>query len=118
MIALNAFDFGNFITHPLMQLPAIPTGGTNDEDSMLVFHKEGASIDAASGAVIFYGTYLNEKWRFELRRGGNGQQAMITTRPMSSLSTMNLDGARIAASLTQVTSKFFNEMVFSWMGHI
>ena len=100
-----------------MQLPALPEiKGSSDKDSTLVFHKEGVSIDAPHGAVIFFGTYLNEKWRFDLRRGGNGQQAAITARPVGASSTSNLDSACIAAGLTQVTSKFFNQMVFELDG--
>lgn len=117
MVALNAFDFGNFITHPLMRVPGLPEiKGSDDKDSVLVFHKEGVSINASDGVVVFYGTYMNEKWRFELRRGDSGQKAAICVSPPNSLSTSGLDSNCIAAGLTQTTSKFFNDMVFELDG--
>lgn len=117
MVALNAFDFGNFITHPLMRPPGLPEiVGSSDKESTLVFQKEGVAIDAAKGVVIFYGTYLNESWRFELRRGANGQQAAIAVRPLDTSSSAPNDRASMAAGLTQVTSKFFNDMVFELDG--
>lgn len=118
MVALNSLDFGNFITHPLMKPPGLPeiAGVGDGKEATLVFKKEGLSIDASQGAVIFYGTYLKENWRFELRRGTNGQQADIIVSPVNAISDCAFDSSSIAAGLTQVTSRFFNEMVFELDG--
>lgn len=118
LVALNAMDFGSFITHPLMKPPGLPdVRESTDKSAELKFLNEDVTIDSSTGAVSFFGCYLDEKWRFELRRGANGQQASITVHPADSgseISGMNRDS--IAAGLSQVVSRFFNEMVFELDG--
>lgn len=118
MVALNAFDFGNFITHPLMKPPGLPqVEGMVNSSSNLKFLKEGVTVDPSIGAVTFYGSYLGEKWLFTLRRGGNGQQAYITVEPgHSSVENSQIDRDSVAAGLAEVTSTFFNKMVFELDG--
>jgi hypothetical protein len=118
MVALNAADFGNFITHPLMRPPGLPE--VSDEidasSSKLEFLKEGVAIDPSSAAVSFFGTYLDAKWKFSLQRGTNGQKALVTVRPEQVPQDAGLDYISLASSLTEATSKFFNEMVFELDG--
>ena len=120
MVALNEFDFGNFITHPLMKPPGLPkVEGLVGGSSSLEFLQDGVTIDPVTGAVTFYGSYLGDKWRFDLRRGVNGQQASISVQPAEATDEATLhedDRSPIAAALADVTSKFFNEMVFELDG--
>ncbi len=118
MVALNAIDFGSFITHPLMKPPGLPDVlESADKSAELKFLKENVTIDPLAGAVSFFGSYLDENWRFELRRGTNGQQASITVHPADS--NTEIEGTNrdsIADGLSGVVSRFFNEMVFELDG--
>jgi hypothetical protein len=114
MVALNEVDFGNFITHPLMRPPGVPGGEPN---SKLEFLKENVSIDTTSGSVTFFGNYMDKKWRFTLERGSQeGQKAIITAVPRSASRNSNADLKLVAEQLTEVTSQFFNAMVFELDG--
>lgn len=116
MVALNAADFGNFITHPLMKPPGIVGDGSED-DSGLEFMKENVTLDPKAGAVKFLGKYMGQTWQFTLRRGSNEQKAMIEAcLHKSSQSDATTDWENVARQLAQVTSKFFNEMVFELDG--
>mmetsp|Transcript_4878 Transcript_4878/g.7202 ORF Transcript_4878/g.7202 Transcript_4878/m.7202 type:complete len:285 (+) Transcript_4878:219-1073(+) len=103
MVALNSVDFGNFITHPLMK----PPGLLGQSSEPLTFLKDCVQIDPVSGAVTFYGTYLEEKWEFVLRRGKGDQKAIIQA---------NGSDDSCAADLRQVLETFFNKMVFELDG--
>ena len=113
MVALNSVDFGNFITHPLMRPPGLPD---NDSSSKLEFLKDGVHLDATKGTVMFFGTYLDSKWIFTLKRGDGGKKAMITVQAAESSRSGDFDVESVAKGLTEVTSKFFNEMVFELDG--
>jgi hypothetical protein len=115
MVALNSVDFGNFITHPLMKPPGLPEVGQADSDK-LEFLKEGASVDHANGAIVFFGTYLNAKWKFTLARGVNGDKAVITATPSVIPDGCTLDYGALAPQLADITSEFFNKMVFELDG--
>lgn len=117
MVALSAFDFGNFITHPLMQAPS-PPRIQGAEDAELVFLTENVQLDAATGSVVFYGTYAGATWEFALTRASSGDnKAVITAALVESHSENdNLDYAELADALTETTSNFFNEMVFELDG--
>jgi hypothetical protein len=115
MVALNSVDFGNFITHPLMKPPGLPEVGQTDGNK-LEFLKEGASVDHANGEVVFFGTYLNAKWKFTLARGANGVKAVITATPSVIPDGCTLDYGALAPQLAEITSGFFNEMVFELDG--
>ena len=114
MVALNAADFGNFITHPLMKPPGLP-GATNCSEETPVFLKDGVSINSSSGVVSFFGMYLNSKWQFDLQRGSDGARALITAR-LAESGTFDFDEEKIGAGLTEATSRFFNDMVFELDG--
>jgi hypothetical protein len=112
MIALNAADFGNFITHPLMRSPSIPGVSTDRLDLI----KEGTSIDPSKGTVTFFGTYLDAKWKFTLKRGPSANNAIITATPYEIIEGRDMDYGAIAPQLTEVISRFFNEMVLELGG--
>ena len=113
MVALNAIDFGNFITHPLMLPPGLPD---SDSNSKLEFLKEGVCLDTSKGTVTFSGIYLDSKWIFTLRRGDGGKRAVITVQAAESSPNNQIDVESVAKGLTEVTSNFFNEMVFELDG--
>eukprot|EP00526_Cylindrotheca_closterium_P017513 CAMPEP_0113635786 /NCGR_PEP_ID=MMETSP0017_2-20120614/18658_1 /TAXON_ID=2856 /ORGANISM="Cylindrotheca closterium" /LENGTH=310 /DNA_ID=CAMNT_0000546589 /DNA_START=61 /DNA_END=993 /DNA_ORIENTATION=+ /assembly_acc=CAM_ASM_000147 len=116
MVALNSDDFGKFITHPLMKPPGI-VGDASEDDSRLEFMKENVSLDAKTGIVTFFGTYLGQTWQFTLQRGSDEEKALIkASLHKSSQSDANADWESVARQLTEITSKFFNEMVFELDG--
>ncbi|KAL3914117.1 MAG: hypothetical protein SGILL_006229, partial [Bacillariaceae sp.] len=88
------------------------------EDAELVFLKENVQLDAATGSVVFYGTYAGATWEFALTRASSGDnKAVITAALVESHSENdNLDYAELADALTETTSNFFNEMVFELDG--
>lgn len=117
MVALNDVDFGNFITHPLMQPPALPDNVSDTSENKLEFVKDGVSIEASSGKVLFYGKYIDRLWRFTLERGTTeGSRAVIEVSHDYQSESSEVDLASIALQLTEVTSNFFNEMVFELDG--
>ena len=110
MVALNAVDFGNFITHPLMKPPS-PTTQQDGNSHSLQFLKDDVMIDANTGIVNFFGSYMDRRWQFSLKRG-TAKQAIITAAPENAS-----DGdSSIAKELSAVASNFFNEMVFELDG--
>ena len=110
MIALTSIDFGNFITHPLMKPPGLEE---RTEKEKIQFLKEGVMVDTATGIVTFYGTYVSEKWSFELRRGAEEQRAIIDVRPVNATAA---DLGSASEKLTILISDFFNKMVFELDG--
>ncbi|CAJ1966941.1 unnamed protein product [Cylindrotheca closterium] len=116
MVALNAVDFGNFITHPLMKPPGI-VGSASEDDNRLEFMKENVSLDPKKGVVTFFGKYMGQTWQFTLQRGSDEQKALIkATLQKSSESDTCTDWENVARQLAALTSKFFNEMVFELDG--
>lgn len=111
MIALNSVDFANFITHPRMKPPALANGNSK----AIEFLKDGATIDAKTGTVTFFGTYLDEKWKLSLTRGDEQQKAAVTVSPQgNSIDAEDLES--VSAELTSAISRFFNELVFELDG--
>lgn len=111
MIALNSVDFANFITHPRMKPPALANGNSK----AIEFLKDGATIEAKTGTVSFFGTYLGEKWKLSLTRGNDQQKAVVTVSPQGD-SIAAGDIASVSAELTSAISRFFNELVFELDG--
>jgi hypothetical protein len=117
MIAFNAVDFGNFITHPYMRPPGLPeTTGVDSKAATLQFLKEGISVDPAGAGVTFIGTYLDAKWMFIMKRGLNGSGVRVTATPCEVSEDRGLDLTSVAPKLASTTEKFFNEMVFELDG--
>ncbi|GAX10354.1 hypothetical protein FisN_3Lh564 [Fistulifera solaris] len=97
MVALNAHDFSNFITHPLMK-----TLGD------LQFVREGTSIDATSGTVTFHVLKASQTFRCVLQRADNEQRrARIEVQG---------DDIDTALEISQSLSDFFNDLVFELDG--
>uniref|UniRef100_A0A7S2EGA5 Uncharacterized protein n=1 Tax=Ditylum brightwellii TaxID=49249 RepID=A0A7S2EGA5_9STRA len=118
MIAMDDADFMGFITHPLMKPPA-PPSTINAE--LITFVSEDVEIDAATGAITFYGLYMGERWRCQLKRGsGNGKGAsiIVTHAPSRGVQSQkdNNKFALMEPELTSTMTDFFNEMVFELDG--
>jgi hypothetical protein len=116
MVALNALDFGSFITHPLMRPPELPDNLV-DSNNKLEFVKEDVSIDASSGTVTFYGKYVDRLWRFTLERGTEeGRRGVVTVSHNNPSESSEVDLESVAMELTRATSNFFSDMVFELDG--
>jgi len=116
MIAFNAVDFGNFITHPLMRPPTIQAPAA--EASPIQFQKKGTRIDPDTGVVTFYANYRGVEWRCSLKRGSSktpqGHNAVVEVKPMTETQA---DGLHDSVDLlTESLTQFFNQMVFELDG--
>ena len=114
MIALNAADFGNFITHPLIKSPTIPVKN-GQQSAPIKFKKEGTDVDAETGVVTFFVESLGMNWQCELRRGTAGSErgAVVSAVPVSE--TGNDETAKAKAVGGSLT-RFFNEIEFDLDG--
>jgi len=125
MIALDATDFGNFITHPLLKAQT-PCISGKQEHGFFEFLKEDVDIIANpnnkedEGLVIFYGNCLGERWRCELRRGAvnaaSSNQAIIKVMPASSNSASSHSLQEESRELSTLITLFFNSLVFELGG--
>lgn len=114
MIALNAADFGNFITHPLMRPPSVAVDSSNTET--IEFVKEDVRIDHATGTITFFTSFNGQKWECSLRRGlSAGERAIITVEPAVRTSVSERSHA-LAHLLQESLSTFFNHLVFELDG--
>jgi hypothetical protein len=120
MIALGASDFANFITHPRMRAPAVPSKPT----SQIRFLKDGTRIDASSGIVSFFFDFEGRRYECMLTRGGSqsnsdGQRnALVAVRPVIAANADEDDQVvrDSARQLEYALGRFFNEMVFELDG--
>lgn len=108
MIALNSQDFGNFITHKLMQPPKVASG------EKPVFLKDGTVIDAKEEKVVFYSSFRGHKWACTLERMPTDAGTANVSVALVETSDEALDGVteELATSLTD----FFNNMVYELDG--
>lgn len=98
MVALNARDFGNFITHPLMKEP----------QGDLKFMQEGTKIDSVAGSVTFYVQRESQLFRCVLQRSSDEhRRACIDVQG---------DDEITASDISSSLSDFFNDMVFELDG--
>jgi hypothetical protein len=109
MIAMNANDFGNFITHPLVRPPVVTL---NKNTPPLVFLKDNVQIDTASGFVVFYFSYMDETYKAVLKRNLVSGAAMVGVLPANKTEGWKT----VARALNDTLSKFFNELVFELDG--
>lgn len=115
MISLNAQDFGNFLTHPLLvqQAPIVEGRGKFD------FLSRDVMIE--DDRVQFYGTLMGEVFRCELKRC-TLQKAKIDVFHVPSLTSSSLsssfsrDMESVASESSTVISNFFNNLVFELDG--
>lgn len=111
MVALNSEDFGNFITHPLMKPPSRLPG-----DVKLQFVREGATVDAEAGSVVFYAvTNGDKRWKCELYRGSaDGSRALVKVSFEGDYIAAEIK--KMARNIEDVLTAFFNNMVFELDG--
>lgn len=109
-IALNNVDFANFITHPYMKPPAL----RHKDGEEFAFLKEGTIVDASSGNVTFFGSYMGQKWKLILTRGEAKQRAKVIATPEGITTIPHLEAT--SAELSHAMTNFFNEMKFELDG--
>ena len=111
MVALNAHDFGNFITHPLMQPPTSASGDV----SSIEFLPEGTLVDPVTASVVFFARYAGTKWRCALQRSQVAKKAAVS---VSSAEEVGVVAGQdmVVAKLAEVLQRYFNEMVFELDG--
>ena len=116
MVALDDQDFGNFLTHPLLE-GQIPIIGNEKFE----FDKDNVSIKAEDGHVIFHGKCGGESWRCILRRTGSGErnaaiEVMHVADVSTSTSSLEQDIGAMSMELSMVMTQFFNDLVFELDG--
>ena len=89
-----------------------PTGATQNDEA-LSFVKDGARVDAATGAVTFYINYQGKQWKCQLRRGDNPQKRAAVQVLHNDDSPETITTATL---VTQSLNKYFNELVFELDG--
>ena len=116
MVSLNAQDFGNFVTHPLLlkQAPMLKNRGKFE------FLKDNVEIQVDSGVVVFYGKVMGALFKCELQRGSL-EKARIDVSHVPSTSDpenddISMNMSAIELELTNVITDFFNELVFELDG--
>lgn len=126
MIALNPTDFGNFITHPLLNPPKYTFQGSTD---WIMFHKKDVTIDSSVGTVSFTGKFLDYPLILTLSRGNkascnesiNGAavgKANVEVK-ISLVHTNVTKDATISAlesELSHLISEYFSDLVFELDG--
>jgi hypothetical protein len=114
MIALDNMDFGNFITHPLIQPPAVPLSDATD-GSPLKFLQKGAQIDPVQGTVTFRVTFMGLEWNCVLQRSSvEEKRALVEVTPVIPTGTGESDAT--ARVLTDVLTRYFSELEFELDG--
>lgn len=113
VINLNAEDFSNFITHPLMVPPTVKDNSYQGE---INFIKEGTRIEPSNGGSVHFNTEFNgQRWKCMLKgTNRNGQKASIGVAPAIKATDDSWKPA--AKLLSQSLSEFFNKMVFELDG--
>jgi hypothetical protein len=111
MVSLNAQDFGNFVTHPLLlkQAPVLKNG------EKIEFLKDNVEIQVETGVVVFYGKMMGELYKCELQRGSM-QKARIDVSHAINSDDSSRNMSLVASELTNVISNFFNDLVFELDG--
>jgi hypothetical protein len=87
----------------------------NSSESAIQFLKEGAEVDPSAGAVTFLIRYAESKWVCKLKRGPADKRAVVEVAfDDTTNSPEHMD--EVSIELTDVLSRFFNEMVFGLDG--
>lgn len=111
MIALNAEDFGNFITHPRMKPPKIESL----PNAEVQFLKEGTTINSSTGVVSFYTQVEGDSYRCLLQRKLSSQASQSNAFVSVVPANEKQDDATVRR-LEQALGRFFNDMVFELDG--
>lgn len=125
MVALDGIDFGNFLTHPLLekQIPKIAIG-------KFEFDKNTVVVQENEGRVIFYGYCGGVQWKCILKRVESDsptmKRAAIEVSPVLSEPSLGSIGTikdeleqdleAIGIELSMVMTQFFNDLVFELDG--
>lgn len=119
MVAFDANDFGNFLTHSLLVPPShrfiMNDKIMNDE---IKFLKEGVSIDPIQGAVTFYINFLQVSWKCVLERtSSKGGGAKVQVSFIESSCTLSKDEiSLLKIGLSKTMTNFFNNLVINLDG--
>lgn len=108
-VSLNAVDFGNFLTHPLLQSPT-PQGTT-----AVQFLKDDTMVDPRSNSVTFYAIFKSSKWQCQLRRAPDASRALVGVA-LASGETLASSQQATAMALSDSLEQYFNELVFELDG--
>ena len=112
MIALNAVDFANFISHPYVRPPVLPN---DDGKAKFAFLKEGCVVDSATGKVTFFASYMDKRWRLTLSRGSKEKRAIVVAS-LEGSSDMYPEHDATCVQISNAISNFFNDLKFELDG--
>lgn len=111
MVAFDAKDFGNFLTHPLMEMPF---HRFNDMYNKILFKKDRILINKTDRSVLFDVEYLQSTWKCILQRASNGVGAEVKVYFVEGGSTLTQDEILLLEKeLSQTITIFFNELIIS-----
>lgn len=113
MVALNSQDFANFITHPLMTPPSFKE--VSEAASVIEFLREDTLVNPSTGTVTFSIRYAEVKWMCQLERGPSDKRALVKVAFVEQENRPEGVEENIS-TLTEVLSRFFNELVFELDG--
>lgn len=130
MIALDAHDFGNFITHPRTQPPPSIRIGQQQQQQQQSERPQiltrGISIDGVQGTVAFAVEFAGQAWQCTLERCSNQEgtvQVSVDTKTSSSPSLEDNgnvphdhdddnDNNMLATELSTSLTQFFNNLCY------
>ena len=117
MVAFNAHDFGNFITHPLLKPPPVSEGNS------IIFQKDGVQIVSPSldgltlgGYIIFYIFCLGKRWQCRLQRGGLINQSQSRVHVVVEPAVATTQEIHPETEIAYILTNFFNTLVFNLDG--
>lgn len=115
MIAMDSSDFGNFLTHPLLDSPHHVYLGKKE---LFVFAKDGVVIDTESGTIQFLGTFAGETWRCDMTRDTTNGGVNVTVHPTDLSSRMlNEDIVPpLSTELSRIITGYFSSLQFDLDG--
>jgi len=114
LVTFNSRDFGNFLTHPLLQPPKYNFDGKMHN---LKFLKEKVIIDAKSSSVTFYTRFLNSNYRCVLARSTTTDEAIIRVTPSDNNNEIATEEIRnISSQMSTILTKYFNSLIIDLEG--
>jgi len=112
MVALDAVDFGRFLSYPLLETPSFRH---NDVDHNIELLKDKISIEPEHNTVVFHIELLQGIWRCELQRAPNGAKIQVSfVEGIGDLSIGEI--SLLEKGLSKTMSSFFNELVINLDG--
>lgn len=114
MIALDATDFGNFLSHPLVHPPKISAPGSSDNN--LHFLRDQVSIDAETGTVNFFAMFDGAKYACALRRGHEDENRAVVQVTATGDEVKDMNVESVTTALSEKISEYLNTIVFELDG--